>query len=113
MDLADSIKKLLEDVWKLIQKTIVQVFNFFKNIVTWFSQPSRLEKIMRYPEIIAVAIKMNLENGDFNVANVLYDKAKDELVNPKDDAIIVTASDLDSETLSKFGNKDMLILESK
>ena len=111
MAIIDAIKKLLRDVWEFIKKIFVKVINFFKNIVNWFQEPDRLKKIQSDKKVIAVAIKENLEKGNYNVVNCLYNQETEELVDVKEDVLSITAEQLDSQTSSYFGKKEMIIVQ--
>lgn len=111
MAIIDSIKKLLKDAWQLIKKFAVKVLNFFENIVAWFKKPDVLEQIKNNEKIIAVSIKEKLVTGDYSVINCLYDKEEDRLIDASENAVVFTANSLDSDTLSRFDNKEMIILQ--
>ena len=111
MSLIDSIKDALKAVWDLIKKISVKILNWAKNIVSWFQDPQRLGKLKDKRETIAVSIKENLENGNFNVINCLYDKESSELIDIEEDTLSIEATSLDRESILNFGDKEMLILE--
>jgi len=102
----ELIKELLASVWNTIKKIIVKVLNFFKNIVSWFKEPSRLRKIKEDKNKMAIVIKEKMKNGDYEVINVLFDKNESEIL----DAEVISAGDIDQETHNKFKDKDMVIL---
>ena len=106
----ELIMEALKAVWNWIKKIFLKILNFFNNIVNWFMDPERLKKIQENKDIIAVAIKQNLENGNYNVVNCLFDTNRGEIVDYETDAVIIEAEQLDSETLRAFGNKDMIVL---
>ena len=110
MAIIDAIKNALRKVWEFIKKIFLKIINFFKNIANWFQEPDRLKKIESDKKVIAVTIKENLENGNFNVVNCLYNKETEELVDVKEDVLSITAEQLDSQTSSNFGDKEMIIL---
>ena len=102
---------LLRKAWEFIKKIILKIVDFAKNIVSFFNDPQRLKKLQEDKNIIAISIKENLDNGQFNIVNCLYDKATGKMVDMETDALGMNAESLDEETKQKFGNKDMLILK--
>lgn len=106
MGLLDLILSALKAVWDFIEKIVVRIVNFFRNILSWFQTPKRFEIIRKNIDILPVVIKQKLESGDFQVVNCLYDQVKDEI----EDAQVITAEKLDEETLEKFKDKNMIIL---
>lgn len=107
--MSELIKSLLAEVWELIKKIVVIIFSFVTNIVSFFRDPSRLRKLQENQNRIAVAIKEKLENGDYQVVNCLYDKEETKLVDPEEDAEVITSGELDAETKHAFGKKDMIV----
>ena len=106
----DIIMDALRAVWDWLKRIWVKICSFLRNIVSFFKNPQRLEKIKKDKNTIAVAIKQNLDNGEFNVINCLANKETGELVNPEEDAEIIQAENLDAQTMQNFGDKDMLVL---
>ena len=100
--------ELLRKAWEFVKKIILKIVDFAKNIVSFFRNPERLNKLKEDRDLIAVSIKENLENGQYKVVNCLYDKVLDDIVET--DAVGIGAEKLDKETKQKFGNKDMIIL---
>ena len=107
----ELIKSLLASVWEWIKKIVVAIISFARNIISFFRDRNRLRKLQEDQNRIAVAIKEKLENGEYQVVNCLFDKQKSELVDPEEDAVVITSGQLDAETLSNFGSKDMIILQ--
>lgn len=105
----EIIKNALKAMWNSIKKIFEKVLNFFRNIAGFFKDPQRLKKIQQNKNLIAVAVKENLANGNYNVINCLFDK-ETESIN-KEDSIIIEAQDLDEQTKNKFENKDMIVLQ--
>jgi hypothetical protein len=108
-----NIKKMLkEEEWQFILKKIaVKVLNFYEHIVAWFKEPARLETIKNNNNnILAISIKEKLDNGKYNVINCLYDKEEERLIDASKHAVVFTADSLDLETLSKFGDKEMILI---
>lgn len=107
----ETIKELLAAIWDLIKKIGVKLLGFIANIYSFFKDPSRLNKLQEDQSRIAVSIKENLANGNYQVVNCLFDTDTNELVAPETDAEIITAEDLDSQAEEKFAGKDMIILK--
>lgn len=110
-----NVVEFFRAVWEFVKKKTVEIVNFVKNIVSWFKDPSRYKKLQENKKLIATSIKQNLENGQFNVINCLYDTEKEDIVGEYDvsnqDTIGFEDSGLDSETKKHFGDKDMIILK--
>lgn len=106
----DFFIELLEKIWNVIKKIFVAIINFAKNIVNYFKNPSRLKKLQEDSNRIAVAIKENLDNGDYKVVNCLFDKAENQIVDVKD-AQGISADNIDEETKNAFGDKSMIVLQ--
>lgn len=110
-DMIEWIKEKLAAVWEWIKKIVLKIVSFLKNIMGFFKDPNRLKKLKADQDRIAVAIKENLANGNYQVVNCLYDKEKSELVTPEQDAEVITAEQLDAQTISNFGDKEMVVLQ--
>ena len=102
--------ELLRKIWNVIKKFFVKVVNFAKHIKNFFKNTLRLNKLNKDKNTIAVAIKENLENGEYNIVTCLYDKEKEDITDLQTDAMGIEAEELDEETKQHFGNKDMIIL---
>lgn len=102
--------ELLRKIWDVIKKFFVKVVNFAKHIKNFFKNTLRLNKLNKDKNTIAVAIKENLENGEYNIVTCLYDKEKEDITDLQTDAMGIEAEELDEETKQNFGNKDMIIL---
>ena len=109
-DVIDGIVDMARAIWDYIKKIAIKVLKFFNNIVSFFKDRNRLEKLKANKDLLAVAIKENLENGNCNVVNCLFDKETNEIVDYEENAQGITAESLDSETKGYFGNKDMIML---
>lgn len=109
-DVIDGIVDMARAIWDYIKKIAVRVLNFFSNIVSFFKDPNRLEKLRTDRNLLAVAIKENLENGNCNVVNCLFDKETNEIVDYEENAQGITAESLDEETKKAFAGKDMIAL---
>lgn len=102
--------ELLRKAWEFIKKIFLKIVNFVTNIVSFFKDPQRLKKLQEDKNIIAISIKENLNNGQYNMLNVLYDKTTEEIVDMETDALGINAESLDEETKQHFGDKDMIVL---
>ena len=102
--------ELLRAIWNFIKKIVVKIINFVNNIINFFRNPQILNKLKEDRDLIAISIKENLDNGQFNVVNCLYDKVLEDIVEVETDAIGIEAEKLDKETKQRFGNKDMIVL---
>lgn len=109
-DFLGVIWDLLRAAWDWLKKIVLRIINFFKNIAAFFRDRRRLRKIQQNKKIIATAIKENLENGNVNVINCLFDTEEGELVDEEIDAQVMTAENMDEQTKANFGDKDMLVL---
>lgn len=107
----DAIVELLKEVWSFIKKIVLRLVSFVKNIVRFFQDPSRIEKLQADKNKIAVSIKENLDSGEYRVVNCLYDKSTNELVAPEEDAVVMNAEDIDAEASRMFGDKDMIVVK--
>lgn len=106
-----EIIAFFKTVWEFIKKIFVPVLNFVKNIVSFFKQPDRLEKLKQDEKKLAIAIKENLDNGNYNVINCIFDEETNEVVDYSVDSEVVNTESLDSETSNNFGDKDMIVLK--
>lgn len=111
MSLIDTIKQSLKAIWNFIKRIFEKILNFFKNIAGFFKQPERIKKIQEKPKVLAISIKENLDNGNFNVINCLYDENAREIIDYENHALIIETESLDAQTISSFGIKDMIILK--
>ncbi|TXJ51881.1 hypothetical protein [Brachyspira aalborgi] len=102
--------ELLRKAWEFIKKIFLKIVNFVTNIVSFFKDPQRLKKLQEDKNRIAISIKENLNNGQYNMLNVLYDKTTEEIVDMETDALGINAESLDEETKQHFGDKDMIVL---
>ncbi len=108
----EAIKKALKAVWNFIKKIFLKKLNFIKNIMGWFKDPDRLEKLQENKDkYLAISIKENLDNGNYKVVNCLFDKEECELVDYQEDTISIEAENLDATTKKQFGEKEMIVLK--
>ncbi len=103
----EAIRVILKSIWFEIVRILIKILNFFKNIISWFKDESRLKKIKEDRNLVAVSIKDKLSNGDYSVVNCLYDKDENEII----DSQVIEAGQLDDETINRFGSKEMIILK--
>lgn len=110
-----NVVEFFRAVWEFVKKIFVKIVNFAKNIVSWFRDPSIYKKLQENKKLIATSIKQNLENGQFNVINCLYDTEKEDIVGEhsaqNEDALGMETKGLDTEAKKHFGDKDMIILQ--
>lgn len=104
------IKKALRAIWDLIKRIVLHICRFFANIVGFFKNPSRLEKLRQDKDLIAVTIKEKLASGDYRVVNCLFNKETCDVVEPAEDAQIIEAEDIDTDTERQFDGKEMIVL---
>lgn len=97
--------------WEWIKKIVVAIISFVDNIVSFFRDHNRLRKLQENQNRIAVSIKGKQKNGDYQILNCLFDKAEKKLVEPEEDAVLITGQQLDAETKRAFGSKDMIVLQ--
>lgn len=111
----DWIWELIADAWNWVKRKFVEIINFVNNIVSWFKDPRRIEKLRREKNIVAVAIKRNLDSGNYNVINCLFDKNEGKVVGEHNEenhyAEGIESMALDSDMNEKFGDKDMIVLK--
>lgn len=105
------IKKALAKIWDILKKIVLRIISFIKNIVSFFKNPRRLSKLQEDQDTIAVVIKEKLADGDYQVVNCLFNKEEGTLVNPEEDALVMTSGELDNTTQTHFKGKDMLVLQ--
>lgn len=111
LSLIDDAIELLHRLWNGIKKIFVKILSFAKNIVAFFKNPRRAKQLKEDSDKIAVAIKENLDNGDYKIVNCLFNKATNEVVDIQEDAQGISAENIDNETEEAFGNKAMVILQ--
>lgn len=110
-EIIGTVKDLVQKIWAFIKKIIVGILNFFAHIVSFFKDPQRLKKLKEDENIIAVTVKDNLENGNYNIVNCLFDTETEKIVDYAENALGITADELDEETQNNFAGKDMIILQ--
>lgn len=110
-ELIGTVKGLVQKIWEFIKKIIVGILKFFGHIVSFFKDPQRLKKIKEDENIIAVTVKDNLDNGNYNIVNCLFDKDTETIVDYEENSLGITADELDEETQNNFAGKDMIILQ--
>lgn len=109
-DAVDLIWNSLLAVWHKIKKLVIKCINFATNILSWFKNPARQQHLTENKDVLAVVIKRKLESGDYNVVNCLFNQKTEKIVAVDEPAVSIEASELDSETVRTFGNKDMAVL---
>lgn len=104
-------KAIWENLKKLYKIVKILIIKFVQNILEYFKDPDRLKKMAENKNIIAVAIKENLDNGNFNVINCLYDKKTETVVDIKKNALGYENTRMDTKLLEAFNGKDQLVLQ--
>lgn len=105
------IKETLAEIWDFLKKIVLRIISFFKNIVGFFKNPTRLRELQQNRNNIAVVIKEKLADGNYQVVNCLFNKEEGTLVNPEEDALVMTSGELDNTTQTQFKGKDMIVLQ--
>lgn len=108
-DAWEFAKNLIRKVAQFVTALFIHLLSFAKHIVNWFKDPNRLANLRKNKDVIAVALKENLDSNNYNVVNCLYNKATEEVVDISDSALY-EAEDLDSKTENAFGDKPMIVL---
>lgn len=104
---------LFEKLWEVLKRLgkwlRTKILNFARNIKAFFLEKKQRELLQKKKEVIACSIKEKFSNGDYGVVNCLYDTETEDVVS-MDYATEVEAERLDTETVSCFGSKDMIVL---
>ncbi len=114
MSLIDMIEgwiDFLESIWNLIKRIVVQILSFARHILKFFKNPDRLRQIKEDSNKLAIAIKENLDKGEYRVVNCLFDKAEKKVVDLDNEALGIEAEELDQQTEKIFGKREMVILQ--
>lgn len=109
-DAWEFAKEIIGKIAQFVRALVIHLLSFVKHIVNWFKDPKRLANLRNNKDIIAVSLKENLDNGNFNVVDCLYNKATEEVVDISDSALY-EAEDLDSKAENAFGDKPMVVLQ--
>lgn len=109
-DVWDFAKELVRTIASIIKAIFIHLLSFTRHIVSWFKDPNRLSNLQKNKNIIAVTVKENLDNGNYNVVDCLFDKSSNEVIDISDSALY-EAEDLDQETENAFGDKPMVVLQ--
>lgn len=104
----ELIIKALRSVWEFVKKVFFKIVSFVKNIVGFFKDEKRAQKLINDHNLIAVSIKEHLATGNYQVVNCLFNKMTDTV--DKEDVVVISADSLDEEAISKFNGTDMLVL---
>lgn len=110
-DVVNAIFEAIDALGDAVVRFFRAVVRFFQNIVEFFKGKGRLAKLQCNSNLLAVSVKRNLENGNYNVVNCLFNKKTGELSNPEEDAEVIESKDLDATTEAQFGDKDMIVLQ--
>lgn len=83
----------------------------FSDIVAFFKNPARLEKLEKQKHLVAVAIKEVEADGTIFVQACLYDDEKEKVADMENSFIVYKSKHMDDELTKNFGNKDMIVLQ--
>lgn len=108
MSLMNEIEKILRGIWDYIKKTFVRVVSFFRNIASWFRRSDRLRKLQEEKHNLGIVMRRHLDEGQFVVVSI-FDKETNEIK----EAEAIEYEELSDELESKFGDKDMLVVDMK
>ncbi|MEE1290765.1 MAG: hypothetical protein UHW86_06995 [Spirochaetota bacterium] len=81
------------------------------DIVAFFKNPARLEKLEKQKHLLAVAIKEVEADGTIFVQACLYDEEKEKVIDMENSFIVYKSKQMDDELTKNFGNKDMIVLQ--
>ncbi len=109
-DVWDFAKALIEKIAEFVKAVFIHLLSFSKHIINWFKDPKRLSNLRNNKNAIAVTVKENLDNGNYNVVDCLFDKSTNEVIDISD-SVLYEAEDLDQETENAFGDKPMVVLQ--
>lgn len=112
MGVGDFFIELARGIWDCIDHAFKAILNFAHHIVGFFKNPSRLKKLKEDRNLMAIAIKENLANGNYKTVNCLFNKATNKVEDEDyQEALGIESNDIDSETEQTFGDKAMIVLE--
>ena len=83
----------------------------FSDIIAFFKNPARLEKLEKQKHLVAVAIKEVEADGTIFVQACLYDDEKEKVVDMENSFIVYKSKQMDDELTKNFGDKNMIILQ--
>ncbi|WP_120944654.1 hypothetical protein [Helicobacter labacensis] len=106
-NIIENVSEFFESVWAWVKRIWVRILNFLKNIVDWFKDPQRAKRLQEEKDKLAVVIKENLDNGNVNVINCLFNTETSQI---EGDAQGIESEQLDAETQRRFGNNEMIVL---
>lgn len=69
-----------------------------------------LNKLKGNKNLVAVTIKENLGNGNFNTVTCIFNKETEEIIEDKN-SVAHENSTMDSDLEKNFGDKDMIVYE--
>ncbi|WP_253747134.1 hypothetical protein [Helicobacter sp. CLO-3] len=78
-DAIDWSGDFFSKAWAWIKKIVTKIIDFAKNILEFFRDPLKLARLKREKNLTAVVIKQNLENGNYNVVECLFNKETTEI----------------------------------
>ena len=103
-----SSKKSGKQILKSLAKEVNEIK--FSDIVAFFKNPARFEKLEKQKHLLAVAIKEVEADGTIFVQACLYDDEKEKVVDMENSFIVYKSKHMDDELTKSFGEKDMIIL---
>ncbi len=106
-NIIDIIWDAIEAAWDFLKKTWVKIVNFAKNIVSWFRDTERLRKLKEDKNKMAIVIKKQLDEHNYQVVNCLFDEKNSEIIEGE----VIESEGLDSETREQFTKSNMLVLK--
>ena len=83
----------------------------FSDIIAFFKNPARLEKLEKQKHLVAVAIKEVEADGTIFVQACIYDDEKEKVVDMENSFIVYKSKQMDDELTKNFGDKNMIILQ--
>ena len=83
----------------------------FSDIIAFFKNPARLEKLEKQKHLVAVAIKEVEADGTIFVQACLYDDEKEKVIDMENSFIVYKSKQMDDELTKNFGDKNMIILQ--
>ena len=101
-------KKSGTQILKSLAKEVNEIK--FSDIITFFKNPSRLEKLEKQKHLVAVVIKEVEADGTIFVQACLYDNEKEKVADIEESHLIYKSKRMDEELTKNFGEKDMIIL---
>jgi ABC-type branched-subunit amino acid transport system permease subunit len=83
----------------------------FQDVIAFFKNPARLEKLEKQKHLLAVAIKEVEADGTIFVQACLYDDEKEKVIDMENSFIVYKSKQMDDELTKNFGDKNMIVLQ--